>query len=159
MALTARRGSRPVIKRARRRESAGSSPTLRVRDSIVVVDDSPDLLEIYEEMLTLDGWEVRAFPSATEALDSIDADVPDVVMTDINLGTLTGRGLARALRADARTENLLIVAASGSVGPSDRLLQAFDAFFQKPVEIATLSVRLRALVDEHRGPVGEPQGA
>ncbi len=71
-------------------------PVLRMRDTIVVVDDNDDLLSIYSEMLMLDGWEVRAFSTAAAALESIDAEVPDVVMTDINLGTLTGRGLARA---------------------------------------------------------------
>ncbi len=121
-----------------------------MRDTIVVVDDSEDLRAIYGEILTLNGWEVRSFSSANEALDSIDHELPDVVMTDINLGALTGRGLARALRADARTEDLVIVAASGSVSPSERLLQAFDAFFAKPVEISTLSDRLRALIGERR---------
>jgi CheY-like chemotaxis protein len=117
------------------------------RPSIVLVEDSDDLRIIFEETLRHRGWDVRSYARAAEALDAIVERQPDVVMTDINLGSLSGRGLARALRADPRTENIVIVAASGSVSPSPPLLRAFDAFLQKPVDVTTLSDRLRSLLD------------
>lgn len=130
----------PVPPGDRRSARSDRRPIRRGRAlSVIVVDDSDDLRAIFSEVLAHAGWSVRAYASAEAALAAIASRRPDVVLTDINLGSLSGRGLARALRADPRTEDLAIVAASGSVLPTAWTTRAFDAFVTKPVDVGSLS--------------------
>lgn len=143
IALAARKKRTP----SSRREPSRRSPREAARGlSVVIVDDHDDLRAVFAEGLEHDGWSVRAFARAADALASIAAERPDIVLTDINLHGLTGRGLARSLLADPRTESIPIVAVSGSVVPTNRMLRAFDAWLTKPVDLATLSTTLLGLV-------------
>lgn len=126
---------------------SGRHPAATKRLSAVVVDDDHDLRTIFREVLEHAGWTVRTYAQGSAAIRAILAAPPDVVLTDINLGGLSGRGLARALRADPTTENVLIVAMSGSVSPSRGMLRAFDAFLAKPVDVASLSDLLLSLIE------------
>lgn len=115
---------------------------------VVVVDDHEDIRAIFSEVLGAAGWTVRSFADAPTALAAIAEDPPDLVLTDINLGGLSGRALARTVRADPRTRHIGIVAASGSVAPSGAMMRMFDLFLVKPVELSTLSDTLIAVLEE-----------
>ncbi|UJR85812.1 response regulator [Sandaracinus amylolyticus] len=132
--------------RARRARRASGMRISEPR-SVVVVEDDADLRAIYREMLERDGWEVRLFDRPGDALQSIHARLPHVVLTDVNLNGQSGRELARALRSDERTAGLAIVAASGSVIPTTPMLRMFDTFLRKPVDVTTLGAVLRDIVD------------
>jgi two-component system OmpR family response regulator len=141
---TSKKEPRPASSRPPRERSQRAA---RRRWSAVIVEDNDDLRSIVSEALAYDGWDVRAFARAESALAAIDRRRPDVVLTDVNLGSLSGFGLARALRADPATEDLVIVAASGSVAPTAKLLRVFDAFLLKPLDLRSLAEWLRELVD------------
>jgi len=114
---------------------------------VVVVDDHEDIRAIFSEVLGAAGWSVRSYADAPSALAGIAEDPPDLVLTDINLGGLSGRALARTVRADPRTSHIGIVAASGSVAPSSAMMRMFDLFLVKPVELSTLSDLLIAVLE------------
>jgi CheY-like chemotaxis protein len=68
--------------------------------------------------------------------------VPDIVLCDLGLPDRSGFDVARALRADAATRHIPLVAVSGYGRPEDkaRSLEAgFDAHVTKPLEMAGLS--------------------
>lgn len=68
--------------------------------TILVVEDDPFLRELAVEMLEEEGCRVLAAASAEEALARMLGATPDVLFTDIDLGSgLNGMALARAARA------------------------------------------------------------
>lgn len=119
--------------------ASGKLPSLGRARTAVVIDDHASLLQVIVEMLEHEGWEVRGFERVDEALPYIRARLPDVVLTDINVGAMSGAALARELRLDRATANLTLVAMSGSMRPTPGMARLFDEFLFKPIEITGLA--------------------
>jgi CheY-like chemotaxis protein len=77
-------------RRARRREDD--------RPLILIVDDDPDLLDLVGEVLVERGYRVALSRNGEEALDSIERDVPDLVLLDMRMPVMDGWTFARHLR-------------------------------------------------------------
>lgn len=88
--------------------------------SFVLVDDDQDILDILKLQMELEGHQVRTFVSSPEALDSIKANPPDCVVTDIMMPEIDGVELTRQLRAIAELESLKIVVLSGKIYQTDK---------------------------------------
>lgn len=137
-------------KKAASRRESGRMPIVQGPRTAVVVDDHPGLREAIVDMLVHEGWTVRAFQSVEDALPYVRATLPDVVLTDINVGVLSGAALARELRIDRATAHLAIVAMSGTTDPSERMLSLFDDFLPKPVELPMLTRALHTAIARRR---------
>ncbi|AKF08663.1 response regulator [Sandaracinus amylolyticus] len=123
--------------------SSATYPVVSRAGRAVLVEDHDDLRDAITEWLESAGWVVRAYASADAALLSVRSELPDVVVTDFNTGTLSGPALARELRLDPSTRGVAIVGMSGSLEPSPAMLRFFDAFLPKPVVLAELEALMR----------------
>ena len=66
--------------------------------SVLVVDDDPPILTMVAELLTEEGYDVRAVYDGLAALAEIERDQPDVVVSDVTMPRLDGIELVRELR-------------------------------------------------------------
>ena len=57
---------------------------------VLLVDDELTMVQMVTEMLRLEGHEVFPYTNSTEALAALDANVPEIVITDLYLGTRPG---------------------------------------------------------------------
>jgi DNA-binding NtrC family response regulator len=57
---------------------------------ILVVDDDPDILEVIAEVLGEGGYTVATAPDGTKAIQSIDAEFYDLVLTDLKMPEVDG---------------------------------------------------------------------
>jgi signal transduction histidine kinase/DNA-binding response OmpR family regulator len=106
---------------------------------ILVVDDNVDSAETLAKLMRLQGHSVQVAFDGPGALQSVQADKPDVVILDLGLPGITGFDVARILRD--RGEDLLLVAVSGYGRDEDRLRSreaGFDHHFTKPVDFTCL---------------------
>jgi len=69
--------------------------------SIILIDDARDLLETYSEFLTLSGYSVRSFLTASAALDFLKSHSPsvDLFIVDMNMPQLSGIEFLKILRS------------------------------------------------------------
>src|SRR6185503_18156856 len=74
---------------------ATSSGGLLDRLRVLVVDDEPRTREVLTDLLGQCGAEVRAASSVREALESVEANVPDVLLSDIAMPGADGYTLIR----------------------------------------------------------------
>ena len=65
---------------------------------VLVVDDDPVVAQLLSALLLGAGAEVRSATSGQEALAAIDADPPDVLVSDLYMPGLDGFALVRAIR-------------------------------------------------------------
>jgi CheY-like chemotaxis protein len=114
---------------------------MRVR-RVLVVDDDPDLREMFVALMEQYGIEVDAAASAEEALALLDGRTPDLVFLDIAMPRTSGVDLAPMLRA--KQPGLRLVAVSGYDPAHVRTLGTFDEVLSKPVDIASLEALLRS---------------
>lgn len=79
--------------------------------TIAVVDDDTAVLESYQFMLELAGFQVAAFPSALSYLDATDL-VTSCMILDQHMPLMTGLELAEAMKARARQIPIMLVTAA-----------------------------------------------
>ena len=119
------------------------------RPTILVVEDEPHIREVLAGLLGALGYRLLMASSAEQALDALDVVSPDLVLTDVHLGAMSGIELCARLKADPRYELMpvVILAAVGDLGARVAGLSAgADDFFTKPVEFVELRTRLTALL-------------
>jgi CheY-like chemotaxis protein len=86
----------------------------RPRRSILVVEDDSDLREFFRFALTSAGFEVRVAMDGWQALQRLDAQVPDVIVLDLLLPGLTGEAVLSELIGQAETRNIPVVVVTGT---------------------------------------------
>lgn len=77
--------------------------------TILVVDDNPDILELMEVKLSQAGFEVVLAESAFQALESLEKQVPDGMVLDINMPDRSGVEVLEHIRWEARLEELPVI--------------------------------------------------
>jgi CheY-like chemotaxis protein len=114
-------------------DAPGVQPSNRFR--VLVVEDSPDDLELYATYLAANGFTVTTLESGSDALSEAVAKAPDAMLLDLVLGRDDGLAIVQALRADSRTAGLPVVAITAAVPrylPEVALAVGCSDFLTKP---------------------------
>jgi two-component system response regulator PilR (NtrC family) len=103
--------------------------------SVLVVDDEPDLLTLYELTLLREGLEVETAASVEAAWSLLQARPFRLVITDMRLPDGSGLELMRRLEQAQRPERIVVITAYGSAENAVEALKAgaFD-YLTKPVD-------------------------
>jgi len=103
---------------------------------VLVVDDEPDLLTLYELTLVREGHSVETAASVSEALEALIRSPFRLVITDMRLPDGSGMDLLRWLEKHRRGERAIVVTAFGSAENAVEALKvgAFD-YLTKPVDL------------------------
>ena len=116
---------------------------------ILVVEDEPAIAELISLNLRHDGHAVRVAGSSTEAIEQVQASLPDLVVLDWMLPGVSGLSLARQWRSEARTKELPIVMLTARSEDRD-VVQGLDAgaddYLSKPFSNSQLLARIRAVL-------------
>jgi two-component system response regulator PilR (NtrC family) len=104
--------------------------------SVLVVDDEPDLLTLYELTLLREGLEVETAATVTQAREILQTRVFRAVISDMRLPDGSGLDLLRWLEDAGRPEKVIVVTAYGSPENAVTALKAgaFD-YLTKPVDL------------------------
>jgi len=108
---------------------------------VLIVDDAPDVLEMFSMMLQLSGYDVEVAASASEALEHARSGQFDVIVSDIGMPEMNGYELARRLRKMpdyASTPMIAVTGYSMYKDQSQALESGFNAHLSKPVNPTTL---------------------
>jgi DNA-binding response OmpR family regulator len=119
--------------------------------TIVVINDSPDLLELAQMLFEDEGYDVKVAQVGNGAYDLIRQTRPDLVILDVRLPDVSGWDILQALRRDASTGAIPVLMCSAAVGEvrdlSEQLASANVDWLIKPFSIDTLLEKVRALID------------
>ena len=84
------------------------------RATILIVEDDPDLREVFQIALTFEGYDVREARSGFEALRMLDAHPPDLVLLDLGLPGIDGFAVREEISANAFTQHIPVVIVTAS---------------------------------------------
>ncbi len=73
---------------------------MNAKNTILVVEDTPDTLELVKVTLTFKGYSVVTARNGREALDAIQKERPALVVTDILMPQMDGFSLVHRMRID-----------------------------------------------------------
>lgn len=106
---------------------------------ILVVDDEPELIELYQEFITRAGYEVLSAGSAEEALGIQKTENIWVAFLDLNLPGMNGVELCRQLKRNYPIIIAYAVTGYASLFELSECREAgFDDYFTKPVNFSVL---------------------
>jgi two-component system response regulator MprA len=126
-----------------------------MQHTVLVVEDDAAVRESLVRALGQDGYAVETAADGHQALSSVAAREPDVVVLDVGLPRVDGLAVCRRYRADGRRTPVLMLTARDAI--SDRVAgldAGADDYLVKPFALAELLARLRALLRRT-----EPPGA
>ena len=117
---------------------------------VLVVDDEPDARDLVAEVATRCGCVVATAGSTGEALESVRAFHPDVILSDIGMPGEDGYDLVRRLRqlapsAGGRTPAAALTAYARAEDRRQAMRAGFEMHLPKPVEPAELAAAIATL--------------
>jgi CheY-like chemotaxis protein len=131
--------------------------TLRVaevdRPVALVVEDDPDTRRRIKMLLQVDGWSVREARNGEQALLLAREHVPEVILLDIALPTISGLEVLRTLKGwtDQRTRVIVVSAYAMLMQLTD--LRLADAAVQKPFSPNELLTQVNRVAGRQPSPV------
>ena len=124
--------------------------------NILIVDDDKNFIDTLEDGLRLKSLDagVRVAKSAREALDALAAEIPSVIILDIQLPDMHGVEFLRVIRESERLKKVPVIFISARyTEPADRseaMLAGAGAFFSKPVDLEELWKEIKYLLDKKK---------
>lgn len=104
-----------------------------LKETILIVDDTPANLRFLDELLTEKGYRTRLAPNGGRALSSIRTAVPDLILLDIVMPGIDGYEVCEALKADELAQDIPII----FVSALDEVFDKVKAFARGGVDYVT----------------------
>lgn len=124
--------------------------------NVLIVDDSPSMRKVIRRVLMLSGFDVGSCMEAgdgIEALEVLDREWMDIVVTDINMPNMNGEELLERLSSDAMRSSIPVLVVS--TDRSDERLKRMMAlgargYVTKPFVPETLGTAMAQIMGERK---------
>ncbi|WP_187260997.1 response regulator transcription factor [Pontibacter beigongshangensis] len=117
---------------------------------VLIVDDEPGILMPLEFLMRKSGYQVYIARNGTEAKESIDQELPQVVVLDLMMPDVDGYEVCRYLRRKTGMGQAKVIVISAKTKEED-IRKAYeagaDAYMPKPFSTRVLVEKVKQLVD------------
>jgi CheY-like chemotaxis protein len=120
-----------------------------VNGLVLIVEDNERNSKLVRDVLGHAGFSTLEARSAETGIELARLQKPDIVLMDINLPGMTGFEALAALRADALTASIPVLAVTAYAMKDDRariLAAGFDGYVEKPLDVRALPGEVEALI-------------
>ena len=128
------------------------TPDLNDIADILVVDDTPENLQLLSEMLKSWGYKARPVTSGTLALQAARSKRPDIILLDIHMPEMDGYQLCGHLKADDTLKEIPVLFISALNETADKV-KAFECggadYITKPFQADEIHARIKAHLELH----------
>lgn len=117
---------------------------------ILYIEDNLDNLILVKRVLEAEGYEVISAGSGSEGLAKSFEQLPDMIITDINLPDIDGYEVTTTLKNDRGTAHIPVIAMTAMVMKKDRenVLEAgCDGYISKPIDIDELPQQIETFLN------------
>ncbi|PID39433.1 MAG: two-component system response regulator [Proteobacteria bacterium] len=90
-------------------------------NTIMIIDDTPENLQVLTAMLQRKGYTVAAFPRGKMALAAAARKPPDLILLDINMPEMDGYEVCEAFKSDLSLKDIPIIFISALDGTDDKV--------------------------------------
>jgi two-component system cell cycle response regulator len=132
----------------------GGSMLENTRGSILMVDDEPLNLKLLKLVLESKGYITTTALTGDEALQSLAAAPPDIILLDVIMPGIGGYELCRKIKADPKYSGIPVIFLTGLADGGD-IVKGFEAgavdYVRKPFNPAEILARVEAHIELKRG--------
>jgi len=116
-----------------------------MNNTILVIEDTQELLEYLTSILSDQGYKVLGADEGTAALKLFEKISPDLVVLDLGLPTISGETVCKEIkRLSPRTQVLVLTAKHTIADVAATLNLGADDYMPKPFEVDELLARIKA---------------
>lgn len=128
-------------------------PTAKSKYVILVVDDNEDIIWLVNDILS-DDFIIKGANNVSEALRSIEAQMPSLIITDIMMPQVNGLEFISQIKANKITKHIPLVIISAKISEkeqSEGLDSGADAYLTKPFSPTILRSVINRLLSTKEG--------
>jgi two-component system cell cycle response regulator DivK len=106
-------------------------------EKILMVEDNSMNMELFKDLLEVQGYEVYEATNAQEALGQVKSNEFDLILMDVQLPGMDGLTTAKIIREDPQNKNTPVIAltAYAMKGDEERMKEAgCDGYIAKPID-------------------------
>ena len=122
---------------------------------VLLVEDNELNRDMLSRRLQRRGYEVLIATDGQAALDSAEAEKPDLILMDMDLPVLSGWDATRKLRANLAIRDIPVIALTAHALPADReraMEAGCDSYQSKPIEFNELIDKIERFTIGRRSP-------
>lgn len=119
------------------------------RQTILIVEDEPSLVDVLSYNLEKEGFEVLVATDGRAGLDRARTALPDLVVLDLMLPIVDGLEVCAQLRSDPRTRGIRVLMLTARSEETDEVVgfsMGADDYVTKPFKVRPLVHRIKALL-------------
>jgi two-component system alkaline phosphatase synthesis response regulator PhoP len=119
------------------------------KESILVVDDEEDILELVKYNLAREGYQVVCAATGEDAIAKAKRKLPDLILLDLMLPGIDGLEVCKLLKKDSKTEHIPIIMLTAKTEETDvvsGLEVGADDYITKPFSPKVLTARVRTVL-------------
>ena len=118
---------------------------------ILIVEDDRELRQLFSHVLIKNGYTAEGVSNGREALDAMEKDYYDLIISDIMMPVMDGYELVRSLRESGSTTPVLMITAKDAFDDMKLgFLSRTDDYMVKPVNVNEMVLRVGALLRRAR---------
>ena len=114
---------------------------------ILIAEDDKELRQLFSHILTKNGYYTKGVSNGQEALDALDKDYYDLIISDIMMPVMDGYELVKTLRSSGNNTPIMLITAKDAF---EDMRQGFsygvDDYMVKPININEMVLRVGALL-------------
>ena len=129
---------------------------------ILIAEDDRELRQLFSHVLMKSGYTVKGVSNGKEALEAIDNDYYDLIMSDIMMPVMDGYEFVRQLRSSGNTTPVIMITAKDAFDDMRiGFLSGTDDYMVKPINVTEMVLRVGALlrraqmINERRQVIGD----
>lgn len=114
---------------------------------ILIAEDDAELRQLFAHVLSRNGYTAKGVCNGAEALEAMDKDFYDLVISDIMMPVMDGYELVRQLRSVGNTTPVLMITAKDAFDDMRTgFIAGTDDYMVKPVNVNEMVLRVQALL-------------
>lgn len=108
------------------------------KKSVLIVDDDEDVLSLVALILESEGYDVKVAKNGREGLESLQREMPDLVLLDMKMPVMNGWEFAREFHARYKSRVPIIVITAAQDAKKRARETAANGWIGKPFDLDTL---------------------
>ena len=114
------------------------------RETVLVVDDSREIVYSLSELLKYEGYHVVKAYDGMEALDALEKEKIDLILLDVMMPKMNGLSALMKLREQYRIPVIILSAKTEESDKVSGLILGADDYVEKPYNASELIARVKA---------------